>query len=288
MRAQHFCPPSYPAWADLSPYTRSLVTNAQQSLPDLEAFHRGLLKVPIELRLANPRRAAGASGVLKVLERPMSDAMVAKYGLPSLVTARSDVEENIFKLHFSELARIAEISSKQFIELIELIASSIHAEDMKIRKGVNVITKPDSQGDHWKYLNWRLVKRELFNLHAFIKQNQGIDKTVFQAAVFLGAFNCIHPLRDGNGRTSRILFNGILQSHFQQPVVYVPLKEFMGLSRYGFELSMRESILFGRWSTLLVFCSNTLLIMDAVTQGGTAFDWTAGCGEARPFKAAYR
>ena len=180
MRAQRFCPPSYPAWDDISPYTRSLALKAQQSLPSLRDFHRGLLDVPIELTLSSPDRRARTTGVLKVLERPLSHSMTEKYGPPSLVIERTAVEEDIFKRHFSDLTHVVNLTSKQFIELIEHIASSIHAEGTKVRRGFNVMTKPDSQGGHWKYLNWRLVKRELFNLHAFIKQSQSVNSTAFR------------------------------------------------------------------------------------------------------------
>lgn len=272
MKAQYFYSPCYPEWEGISSFTRQLANEASEALSGLDGFHRRLPSTPVRLKLANPRLDL-RSGVLKKLERPLSDIMVQKCGPPILVSSRSGVEEEIFRRNYSELSKIARLSGKEFIALIEHVASSLHEEETRIRKGFNVMTKPDSQGEHWKFVDWRLVKRELFSLQDFIVQHDPVNNTVFRASVFLGAFNCIHPLRDGNGRTSRIMFNALLHSGLDQPKFYIPLKEFMGLSRYGFELAMRESLIFGRWATLVAFCSNILLVMAEVSQKKSDFDW---------------
>lgn len=275
MHKRIFSSPKYPPIGGISTYTNALIDEASEALFDLVRFEPVFLNEAIAQQLNSDNKTVRFRGALASLERPLSEFMLVKYGSPSVTGERTTLELPIFESYLADIKRIPHLKSSTFIELLESIATDANKESVKLRSELNVITKPDHLGDYWQFLDWRHVKSELIKLHSFLKFGYANNlPSCFLAPVFIGAFNCIHPFRDGNGRTGRIVFNGLFQIHIDEANrFYIPMKEFMGLSSHGFDLAMRESILFGRWSTLIVYCCRVIIIMKKRLESDSNFFW---------------
>lgn len=275
MHKRTFSPPIYPKIGDLSDYTRALIDEASKALSDLPRFESKLLNEPITQQSNSSTHGLRFKGALASLERPLSEIMLLKYGAPLITVERTALELPILEKYLANIKEIPHLKTSNFIELLESIATDANNESVRIRNALNVITKPDHLGDYWQFLDWRHVETELIKLHSFLKSGYAKNlPSCFLAPVFIGAFNCIHPFRDGNGRTGRIVFNGLIQIDIDEADrFYIPLKEFMGLSCHGFDLAMRESIIFGRWSTLVVYCCRVIAIMKKRLDADSEFSW---------------
>ena len=84
------------------------------------------------------------------------------------------------------------------------------------------LSDPRNEGEFKKVRNWvgdfntsspEAVNKHMSDLIDYYKQNLGKLDPVLLACRFKYRFLCIHPFIDGNGRTSRLLFNYILQLH---------------------------------------------------------------------------
>jgi hypothetical protein len=74
-------------------------------------------------------------------------------------------------------------------------------------------------------------------------------------------------LRGVDRRTGRILFNLILNRKVREEhKFYIPMKELMQLSGYGFELAMREANVTGRWTPLVAYCCRCILAANEVAR----------------------
>ncbi len=72
----------------------------------------------------------------------------------------------------------------------------------------------------------------------------------------------IHPFEDGNGRVARALFQCLAQGSSatgQWPPL--PWREVIALSRGGFELSLREAEILGRWAPFFRHLANMLVLL---------------------------
>lgn len=68
----------------------------------------------------------------------------------------------------------------------------------------------------------------------------------------VGISNC-HPLYDGNGRTSRIIANAMMNDPAEAPAFYLPIKEIAAFSRGGYLLRVRQAELRDEWLPLANF-----------------------------------
>lgn len=259
-------PPSYPQGdRPLSTYLDGLVRSAEHRLAYLRSCTR--------LDLGDLVRSASMNGdayffaylpTLHSRHSPLSGKLKA---FPALNTLRTPEENEVFLTYLNEAANIPNENTSWFIHFIESISSDIRKEPSPIRRTYNVITRPTHEGDYWRFIPYSMVRNELARLHAFLA-DAWCRETCYVASIFIGAFLAIHPFRDGNGRTSRILFNLILnRSSTIDSQFYIPIKELMQFSHSGFELSMREANITGRWSPLIAFvCRTVILVSDLAMQ----------------------
>lgn len=73
---------------------------------------------------------------------------------------------------------------------------------------------------------------------------------VFGATVAKVLFTNSHPLRDGNGRVSRVLFNYVLAGNIGC-AGYVPVKEYMSVCWGALQIAMRTAETRGDWQPIL-------------------------------------
>jgi len=104
----------------------------------------------------------------------------------------------------------------------------------------------------------------LLNLHAFLQVNFR-DHPVLSAIVSYGALIHAHPFNDGNGRTSRVIFNllamaGTNSGHF------LPIRGIAGVSLGGFLITLRRALYGGEWEPLQKFFGDGLRLSAKLQQ----------------------
>ncbi|MGO4744837.1 Fic family protein [Serratia quinivorans] len=114
---------------------------------------------------------------------------------------------------------------------------------------VSVRTVPESDGSYTEFLDVQHLSSELRKLRLFILNNY-TDNKLFCSIIASVFFMHIHPLHDGNGRVSRVLFNLILGRDINN---YIPMTELCHVARSGYVLSLREAFLFSEWDSVIMF-----------------------------------
>jgi hypothetical protein len=112
-----------------------------------------------------------------------------------------------------------------------------------------IATDPDREGRHIVFPGPERIAPQLRSLDAFLAREQRSARAFRAIVAMLVILNC-HPLRDGNGRTSRIAFNRIVRPGTQAFGYYLPLYEIGILARGGFVIRMRQAELHGDWTPI--------------------------------------
>jgi Fic/DOC family len=125
------------------------------------------------------------------------------------------------------------------------LSKSMHGQAVELRKRP-AKTESDVNGFHWIYPDPSIVKNSLRELSSFLIDTIESSPLLVAriAVVAYVLINWIHPLRDGNGRLSRMLFN-ILLFRDSKIMHYIPLAKFSQLAHYGQEISLREVMIGG-------------------------------------------
>ena len=76
------------------------------------------------------------------------------------------------------------------------------------------------------------------------------------ASRFIVLINNALAFRDGNGRLGRFFFNFCLHRIGMPETTYLPLKTIALLSMGGYEIRLREAILFGCWDNIFEYYTN--------------------------------
>ncbi|MFJ3355325.1 Fic family protein [Serratia liquefaciens] len=122
---------------------------------------------------------------------------------------------------------------------------------------VSVRTVPELDGGYTEFLDVQHLSTELRKLRRFILNNH-TDNKLFCSIIAAVFFMHIHPLHDGNGRVSRVLFNLILGRDINN---YIPMTELCHVARSGYVLSLREVFLFSEWDSIIIFYCNCIRII---------------------------
>lgn len=73
----------------------------------------------------------------------------------------------------------------------------------------------------------------------------------WRATVMQAALLNLHPLGDGNGRASRVLFNSLLWGDAVAADRYLPIYELRRFAPYTFEIALRRAEIQGDWDALV-------------------------------------
>lgn len=96
----------------------------------------------------------------------------------------------------------------------------------------------------------------------FIASNLDYSRS-FTATVAMNAICNLHPFLNGNGRTSRVLFNLVVGTH-RLPPLYVPLYTLSKISHGGFLIRLRQAQYHNDWHPLADFITNGLDLLYPV------------------------
>jgi Fic family protein len=135
----------------------------------------------------------------------------------------------------------------------------------KFRRGT-VSLGADEAGVYWAFPPAEKVEALLWQLHCDIKAAQ-LDSPFYAAIIGLVNLNCIHPFMDGNGRTSRILFNALLiNGGLIEEKSFIPCKHIYALSNYGYEIRLRQLILKNDWVPVVEYFTDVIDLFCAIAK----------------------
>jgi hypothetical protein len=173
--------------------------------------------------------------------------------------ARCANERNAFSVDQRLLLQrfLQEGNVAHFLELIECTASMATGNIQKLRMtGVRLGT--DNNGQFWAFPSALVVRPSCKKLASDILDAYQYSP-LYAAIICLVGINSIHPLCDGNGRTSRVLFNLLLHEGNLIPATCsIPLKHIYYHSYFGFELRLRQAILVNDHAPLIDYFCNAL------------------------------
>jgi len=127
-------------------------------------------------------------------------------------------------------------------------------------------TGRDPRGDRVIFPPSTQIRDRLALIHRELGAGQ--SPVFYRAGVGMAAISNCHPFDDGNGRTSRMLFNAMVRRASGRSDLYVPLHELAALSGGSLTLAVREAELQGRWEPLFEFLERCLaLVAQGVPRG---------------------
>ena len=124
---------------------------------------------------------------------------------------------------------------------------------------------PDRAGGFSWYPCAERIAPALLDLRAWLVQ--AVDRpALFAAAVAFVRLNNIHPLEDGNGRLSRVIFNHLLRK--RHPALgYLPIRDVFTGRDGGLLLALREAHIYGTWRPILQGISELILGLPFLSDG---------------------
>ena len=144
-------------------------------------------------------------------------------------------------------------STENFCSFLEEICSDIHQKKMTFRN-TEVIARPNQNGEFIVYPGKEFIIEGINNCIRIIQARKKLGFLLASMSL-MGIFLNIHPFRDGNGRTSRILFNIFLMNYVNRNI-FIPISEISSVSNKGFILSIKEGQIFNNWSPIMKLINN--------------------------------
>lgn len=117
------------------------------------------------------------------------------------------------------------------------------------------------QVDYWNFPPFDVMDPQLRRLHGALVSKR--SSPFFQAMLSLVGITFLHPILDGNGRTSRIVFNALIDTDD----AYIPLKDIQYLSKGGFTLKFKRAWLHGNWNPVVKFFCSSMDMAELVSKG---------------------
>jgi hypothetical protein len=217
---------------------------------------------------------------VRPLSHRLSDAFVEKQiseGRDIVHAMQADLHDakrlsmEVFASDAAQLAISDFVSNRKsevFRPLLEKMCTNVIGAPTVIRTS-GVQLGADASGARWVFPAPRAI-RPLMNRLANEVLEAFSQSPLFAAVIALVGVNAIHPFADGNGRTSRALFNSLLRSGGRLPSKsYIPLKHIYFIAKFGFEIRLREAILLNNYLPILnFFCDVIDLTGELCTRSG--------------------
>jgi hypothetical protein len=244
--------PVPPRFADLPYALRIRLASCRFAVPRIETRKTALAALCAEVLELRDSPAA------KPLSHRLSDAFVEKQisegrdAVQAMQTDLQDAERLSREVFACDVAHpvICEFITKREADLfgaaLATICTNAVGTATSIRTG-GVQLGADASGARWVF-----------------------PAPLVAAVIALVGVNAIHPFMDGNGRTSRALFNSLLRGGGVLPGTgYIPLKHIYFIAKFGFEIRLREAVLLNNYVPILNFyCDVMDLTRDLFTRAG--------------------
>lgn len=99
---------------------------------------------------------------------------------------------------------------------VDVVVTTVFDEHLKAIKSVELCSPFEVENEMSKLIEW--------TNKAFSSDKMSADEILLNASKFQAQFIKIHPFRDGNGRTGRLLTNYLMLT-FNQPIISIPIEQ---------------------------------------------------------------
>lgn len=194
-------------------------------------------------------------GALRVLEHALSaHASVRAAAVPAgsrhPQAGHDPREVAAFHRHSEQLREAVEAGRPRALaDALAAICSTATGSAMQLRRQP-VFTTPDAYGARWRYPDPPEIGPGLARLSHYLRHAD--DPPLVKACVAHAMVASLHPFLDGNGRTSRVVFNALLPQH-TGPAIYIPCKRFYELSHHGYDIRVRLVHMKNDWRGLILY-----------------------------------
>jgi Fic/DOC family len=257
-------PPTVPSSIDLPEDLREKINTAQHMYQSLPVYY------PSNYRylLGELRDTATASLLMHPLGEHIVDAN--KPQDLKLMAERSENERAVATILGETL--LASIQKPNPVHFLNAIRSIVHAvesetDSLRVWRSKPIYTSTDNFGRCWEFPNHTHILSVLKKLHDCLYLNQ-LESHLVEATVAYGVLNWLHPFNDGNGRTSRVIFNVLLSRIKLGGELYLPIKDINHLARGGHEVRLRYTVLTGDWKELLEYFADVVTTWRMILQQG--------------------
>jgi len=217
--------------------------------------------VPDSSRLrhhSRPRRDQLDSSIHFLWDRSSDEAVLRPFA-DMFSPGRSLLESQILSEHFADFSQAFKSRSAiSFLELVLETAPLISNLAQGFRTN-DVYSSRDCNGYRKKFSNPYAIIQRMEEIHRFVYQNV-FRHPIFTAVVSAVAITNCHPLMDGNGRLSRIVFNAIIRL-CDLAKLYLPLYEIFWISGCCYELNVRRAEIFDDWKPLFLYFKNAVRLL---------------------------
>jgi hypothetical protein len=197
------------------------------------------------------------------LSHPLAAAAIARQRAPMT----TDPHKSLREQHaFEQINQRLKISRETPVSvlLFHALSPCFGIPNPRFRDMDNGWMNADSDGWRTRLPMGRAAQQRLIEIDRIVQEVDRSDD-LFTAATLLVLFLNCHPFFDGNGRSSRVLFNVVLNTGQQDCPIFVPLNEFTIRASGGFQIRLLLAIRKGEWEPILAYMCDVIDIMDRLS-----------------------
>ncbi|QVX40718.1 Fic family protein (plasmid) [Ralstonia solanacearum] len=246
---------AWPEWGRLSPEARLRLTEASEQVKNVQLWEER----------SDERLPLATHPFWIELRHALSWAFDAESFDEQRVRRRLDQEVRACVALSDDLLTAFELADdERFIGALDRACVMVTGRPMSMRATADVRTRAE-RGASIAFPPAAGIGPRMRGLLAFIRQEDG-STALFKAMVALVTLTNCHPYANGNGRTARWLFNGVLRWRGGLPSgAYVPLLAFFERSQGGFLIRQRRAEICGDWDDLALYLCKIIEMWSAPT-----------------------
>lgn len=193
------------------------------------------------------------------LRHELSPYYAQLYPLDKISRGRSKLEiEALHQFKHISLSDVIGMSAAEFRQFLLCMADALTGERNKIR-AAPLHTLPDQVGNFISYPSAEQILPRLSMIQGMIKKNISAPAS-FIATLLLATIGNCHPLKDGNGRLSRCLYNWTMNARLKV-TYYLPIAELSAISEGGFLIRLKAAASRSEWEALAKYFEDALHVM---------------------------
>jgi len=259
--------PKLPFDLSLSADLRATLRSAELAIQNLPESNWSVVMHSVTKH--DDRELAGEAVVpcIAALRHRLGDISVARLSRKtSGIPWRSEIERIVLNERYQHLAlAISAGRSDDFIRELQAVSAAVRNLSAAALRDAGVCLAGDIQGWSWQFPPSSGIEGCLSTLHEFLHLH-GTQNALVRATLAYGVINWMHPFADGNGRTSRIIFNAVLRLAGMPSGHYIPIKEINHLAHGGHEVRLRYTVATGEWEELLEYFVNAIRVYEVLLQ----------------------
>ncbi|OYT88730.1 MAG: hypothetical protein CFE43_21035 [Burkholderiales bacterium PBB3] len=251
--------PCVPQALDISAQLLQGLQVAEQSLTDLAVTEASQVKRMIAHLASLSPEQQGLHVRVAALRHSLGKNSISRcYADEQGIPWRWDLERRVLDQTCESLLHsLVQPNADAFIREILAISALVKGMPSTTFRTSGVRLAGDKGGWCWQFPDSQGITSCLTALHEALFQTR-FENGIVEATIAYGILNWMHPFGDGNGRTSRIVFNAILRRAGMPKGQYIPIKEINYLAHGGHEVRLRYTVATGDWEELLEYFVNVL------------------------------